>query len=76
MIDWTKKLLTDKDGDADEMALLTTLSVIAYIGLEIYSVGWVKEFRFDPQAFGIGLGALIGAAAAAMGYKSSKEITP
>jgi hypothetical protein len=76
MIHWLKRLFTDKDGDADEMALLTVCAVFVYLGLETYSVLYVKEFRFDPQSFGIGLAALIGAAAAGIGYKSSKEANP
>jgi hypothetical protein len=76
MIHWLKRLFTDKDGDADEMALLTVCAVLSYISLEIYSVIYVKDFRFEPQGFGTGLGVLIGAATAAIGFKSGQEKNP
>lgn len=73
MKDWLKQLLQDEDGEADEMALLSILGVLTFLGCEIYSVVAVEGFRFDPQTFGVGLGAALGAAAAGMGWKSKQE---
>ena len=54
---------------ADEMALLSILGVLAYVGLSAWSVMY-QGHQFDPQSYGIGLGAAIGAAAAGMGLKA------
>jgi hypothetical protein len=76
MIHWLKRLFTDKDGDADEMAVLVVAAVAVMLFCELYSVLYVKDFKFNPQEFGIGVGGLIGIAAGAIGYKSSKEANP
>lgn len=65
------QLFCDKDGYADEMAFLSVAGVAVFLGLEIYSV--LHGAVFDPQAFGIGLGSVIGAAAAGIGFKSRME---
>jgi len=66
------QLFSDKTGQADEMAALSILGVAVYLGLAIYAVVQ-KGQAFDPQAFGIGLGAVIGAAATGMGFKARSE---
>lgn len=67
-----KQLFQGKDGTADEMAVLCVLGVLTFLGLAVYAVVW-KSQPFDPQAFGIGLGATIGAAATGMGLKARSE---
>lgn len=75
MIEWLKKLFNDKDGDADEMATCVILLTVAFIGHSAYAVV-ANHQPFDLQAFGIGGGALIGAAATGMGIKSKQENKP
>lgn len=67
-----KQLFTDAAGQADEMATLSVIAVLSYLGTGSWSV-LVNHQAFDAQAWGMGLGALIGAAAAGMGYKAGKE---
>ena len=65
-----KDLFTDPEQrHSDEMAVLSILGVLGYIALSVYSVV-AQGHQFDPQAYGIGLGAAIGAAAAGMGLKA------
>lgn len=64
-----KELLTDAQGRADEMALLTILGLVSFIGLEIFAVV-VRHQRFDAGGYGMGLGSAIGAATIGMGLKS------
>ncbi len=66
-----KQLFTDSSGQADEMALLAIIGFFVFLGLEICTVYQGKPF--DPQAFGIGYGACLGAAAAGMGWKAKLE---
>ena len=70
---WLKQLFQDEDGEADEMAFLAIIGFAAFVFCEVYSVLFVEDFKFDPQTFGIGFGAALGAAAAGMGYKRAKE---
>ena len=67
-----KQLFQGKNGTADEMAVLSVLGVLTFLGLAAFSVIW-KGQTFDPQAFGIGLGAAIGAASMGMGLKARQE---
>lgn len=69
-----RQLFVGTDGAADEMAVLSVLGVLTFLGLSIYDA--VHNHRFDPQAFGIGLGSAIGAAALGMGFKSRAEGNP
>ena len=71
MIKWAKALFYDKDGDADEMATCVMALTLCLIVATLWSVAQGKPF--SAQDFGIGAGALIGAAATGMGFKSSKE---
>lgn len=72
-MNWIKQLFQDEDGEADEMALLAICGFFTFLGLEIYSVVFVPDFKFDPNSFGVGMGAALGAAAAGMGWKSHQE---
>lgn len=67
-----RQLFIGKGGNADEMAVLAVLGVLTFLGLAVYAVVG-KGQAFDPQAFGIGLGSAIGAAAIGMGLKSKAE---
>lgn len=67
-----RQLFTSKDDKADEMAVLTVLGVLTFIGLAVVEVV-VKGHAFDPQAYGIGLAATLGAAGVGMGFKNSQE---
>ncbi|MGC8530467.1 MAG: hypothetical protein ACP5M1_00380 [Acidiphilium sp.] len=62
-------LLTDAQGRIDEMALLTILGLLSFIGLEIFAVV-VRHQHFDAEGYGMGLGSAIGAATLGMGLKS------
>lgn len=66
------QLIQGKGGDADEMAILSILGVLVGLGLAVYAVV-VKGQAFDIQSFGIGFGALIGAASMGMGLKAKME---
>jgi hypothetical protein len=73
MVAFLRALVTgDDQRHADEMAILSILGVLAFIGLSAYAVIW-KGQAWDPQAYGIGLGAAIGAAAMGMGIKARGE---
>lgn len=62
-------LVSDAKGRSDEMALLSIIGVLVFIGLEVFSVVW-RHQPFEPDGFGMGLGSAIGAAAVGMGLKS------
>jgi predicted permease len=62
-------LVSDEQGRSDEMALLAILGVLTFIALQIFAVV-VRHQHFEPEAFGVGFGAAIGAAATGMGLKS------
>ena len=62
-------LVTDSRGRSDEMAILSILGVVTFIGLEVFSVV-VGHHVFEPDRFGIGLGSAIAAASIGMGLKS------
>lgn len=72
-MNWFKQLFHDNAGNADEMATLAIIGFLSFVFCELYSVIYVHDFKFDPQAFGIGLGAALGAAAAGMGIKAGQE---
>lgn len=61
-------LVADAEGRSDEMALLSILGVLAYIGLGIFAVV-VRHQPFSPEQFGMGLGSAIAAGAVGMGLK-------
>lgn len=62
-------LVSDADGKADEMALLSIFGVLTFIGLELFVV-IVRHQMFQPDRFGLGLGSAIAAASIGMGLKS------
>jgi hypothetical protein len=66
-------LFTNSEGHrADEMASLSIVGVLVFIGLAIYSVAY-KGSAFDPTGYGTGLGAAIGGAAVGIGLKGKME---
>lgn len=72
-MDWWKNLIADPNSrHSDEMAVLCILGVLTFLFLSVYAVVYRGQ-TFDPQGFGIGLGAAIGTAAAGMGLKSKME---
>jgi hypothetical protein len=61
-----KDLITEGDNITYDIARVSGASmVLTYLGLAIYSVVW-KAQHFDPQSFGIGAGAVVGALGAAL----------
>lgn len=69
---WLLDLVTDSQGKADEMATLCICSALTYLGTGTWAVV-VNHQTFDAQAWGIGLGALIGGVSAGMGMKAHGE---
>lgn len=67
-------ILTGIDGESYDLGrLLWVLAFLIGIGLEIYSV--ITGAKFDLQAYGVGVGALLVTGGAALGLKSSTEPT-
>lgn len=64
-----KQLFQGKGGVADEMAVLTVMGVLTFLGLAIYSVVW-KGQPFEPQNYGTGLGLVVIAALVGFGLRS------
>ena len=73
-MNFIKQLFHDQNGQADEMATLAIAGFIVFLVCEVVSV--LHSGKFDPQAFGIGYGACMGAAAAGMGIKAKLEQPP
>ena len=72
-MNWWKNLIIDPNGrHSDEMAVLCIFGVVIFFFLSVFAVVWRGQ-PFDPQSYGIGLGAAIGTAAAGMGLKSKME---
>jgi hypothetical protein len=63
------EMITDANGRADELALLSIMGVLSFIGLELFSV-LVRHQGFEPERFGMGLGSAIAAGAIGMGLNS------
>lgn len=61
--------VSDEQGRSDEMAVLAILGVLTFLALQVFAVV-VRRQHFEPEAFGVGFGAAIGAAATGMGLKS------
>ncbi len=55
-MNWLKSMLTGADGTIDDARVHASLMVLAYIGSTVYAIH--KGQAFDPQAFGVGAGAL------------------
>ncbi len=72
IIRFIRQMFEDQNGRADEMATLTIIGVLVYFFLETYAVIHHPD-KFDAQAFGVGLGAAISAAAVGIGAKSKME---
>jgi hypothetical protein len=60
------ELVSDSNGRSDELAVLSILGVVSFIGLEVFTV-LVRHQQFDPERFGMGLGSAIAAGAIGMG---------
>lgn len=69
---WFKQLFEDATGNADEMATMCIIGFFTFVGLQGFDIV-AHGTKFDPQAFGVGIGAFLGAAAAGMGIKAGKE---
>lgn len=65
-----KQVLTEDDANSVycPIRLLATFVVLTYISLSIFST--IHTGTFDMQSFGIGAGAVIAAAGAAIGMKA------
>lgn len=68
---WISRLFRKPNGDADVWATMTILATLGMIGSQIFAL--YKGQAFDAQGFGIGFGALLGAAAAGLGFKAKGE---
>lgn len=55
-MNWLKSMLTGADGTIDDARVHASLLVISYIGTAVYSIH--NGHAFDPQAYGVGAGAL------------------
>lgn len=67
-----RELIVGPKDNAEGLTLMTWLGMLTYLGLAIWAVVG-KGQPFDPQAYGIGFGAALGAAAAGLGLKSRFE---
>jgi hypothetical protein len=65
---WIAALCSDENSRADEMAILSILSVLVFLGLSIFAVVW-RHQPWTPIDYGVGVGSVIGAACAGMGLK-------
>jgi hypothetical protein len=73
MLDWLRKLITGKDNATpDVVRILGVLMGIQFI----VNAGWALAAAgqpWDPNAYGIGAGALLAAIGAALGLKARSE---
>lgn len=68
-----KQLLTGRDNNTHDLfRWLSLVSVLTALGLEIYSVVWLKK-AFDMQAYGLGLAAVFAGAGAGLKLKEGSE---
>lgn len=65
---WFSALFGDENSRADEMAILTILSVMVFLFLSVYAVVWRGQV-WEPIDYGTGVGSVIGAACVGMGLK-------
>ena len=65
---WLADLFGDESSRADEMALLTVLSVLSFLALSFVAYV-VHRQTWAPVDFGVGLGSVLGTAAVGMGIK-------
>lgn len=65
---WIKQLMADAQGVADDGRVAAFLTVLGFIGCAIHAVA-VKGQQFDPQAYGIGAGALFAGIGALFGLR-------
>lgn len=72
---WLKDLLTDANGDADETVLYAFLGIMTFVWMQVYDVIYLKH-AFNPQGFGVGMGAILAGVFAGYGAKSKLERKP
>lgn len=72
MLKLLREILMGPKTEADGILLASWLGLLTFLSLEIFSVV-VQQKEFDPQAFGLGLGAVIGAGGLAQGFKNRME---
>lgn len=65
---WIKQLMEDAHGIADDGRVSAFLTVLGFIACAVYSVA-AKGHPFDPQAYGIGAGALFADIGALFGLR-------
>lgn len=65
------ELIQGEDGRLDEQAALSIIGYLTLCGLEGYAVVVLRQ-AFDPQNFGIALGALAAATLGGMGFRASR----
>lgn len=65
---WIKQLMEDAHGIADDGRVAAFLTVMGFIACAVYSVA-AKGHPFDPQAYGIGAGALFAGIGALFGLR-------
>lgn len=66
---------TNANGDWDIGRVLWAIAVLVFLALACIAVLLNKQ-TFDPQTFGIGLGAVMAAGGAALGMKHRTEPDP
>ncbi len=73
MRNFFKQLYTEPDNKtACPVRILAFVGVLHYFGLSI--AAYVQHATFDPQAFAIGLGALLGGVGVALGIKKDSPV--
>lgn len=74
-MNWAQKMLTETDNDTPCVVRIGA-SLGLFIGLALTCLGWALAKPFDIQAFGIGLGALLGSVGIALKLKPEQEPKP
>lgn len=72
MKDFIQKLITGKDNSTPDIGrILWIIGVLAFIGLSIAAL--IKGQSWEPEAYGIGLGAVLAGGGAGIGLKKATE---
>lgn len=75
-MNWWRHCLTGADNKTFDIArVLAALSVLVFLGLAIYAVVKLGQ-AWDPQAFGVGLGAVFAAIGVCLKLKEETEPKP
>jgi len=59
-LDWLNRAFSDANGEPDDARIAAFMMVLTFLGNSIASVALNPHHLFDPQAFGIGAGAIAG----------------